>query len=168
MPDSMKVFDKMNHRYYVTDYAFFSKRFGVDVDFNSFQSLLFAQLFCVGKKAVLPDSCRINTQVSGMNKIEYNNGNMLQSTQLSPLNVIQQVVLKAHNSDYQLQTDYSDYTVVNGVSFPQKIAMLATGQQSKASCDFSIMRVEFNSNLKLTPTNPDRYTLGDIDQLLKK
>jgi len=168
MPDSMKVFDKMNHRYYVTDYAFFRKRFGVDVDFNSFQSLLFAQLFCVGNKEVLPDSCRINNLGSGLNKIEYASGNMLQSTVLTPLNVIQQVILKGRNSDYQLQTDYSDYTVVNGVSFPQKIAMLASSQKSKASCDFSILRVEFNSHFKLTPTNPDRYTLGNIDQLLNK
>ena len=168
MPDSMKVYDKMNHRYYVTDYAFFSKRFGVNVDFNSFQSLLFAQLFCVGQKEVLPESCSVNTLTTGQNTLEYTNGNMIQSTQLSPLNVIQQVILKAKNSDYQLQTDYSDYTVVNGVNFPQKIAMLASSQKSKASCDFSILRVEFNSNFKLTPTNPDRYTLGDIDQLLKK
>jgi len=44
----------------------------------------------------------------------------------------------------------------------------ASSQKSKASCDFSILRVEFNSDLKLTGTNHDRYTLGNIDQLLKK
>src|ERR1035437_206001 len=27
MPDSMRVFDKMNHRYYVTDYGFISRHF---------------------------------------------------------------------------------------------------------------------------------------------
>jgi len=168
MPDSMKVFDKMNHKYYVTDYAFFNRRFGVDVDFNSFQSLLFAQLFNVGKKEVIPDSCRLTTLPTAQNKIDYNSGNMLQSTLLSPLNVIQQVILKAKNSDYQLQTDYTDYTAVNGVNFPQKIAIQASSKNSKATCDFSILRIEFNSNFKLMPTNPDRYTLGDIDQLLKK
>lgn len=168
MPDSIKVFDKMNHRYYVTDYGFFSKRFGVDVDFFSFQSLLFGRFFCVGKKEVLPDSCRLTTLAAGLNKIEYNSENMLQNTLVSPLNVIQQVILKAKNSDYELQTDYSDYTAVNGINFPQKIALQATGQKTKVTCDFSILRVEFNTNFKLTPTNPDRYTLGDIDQLLKK
>ena len=168
MPDSLKVFDKMNHRYYVTDYAFFSKRFGVDVDFYSFQSLLSARLFCVGKKEIVVDSCKLVAMDAGQSKIEYNSGKIIQNTQISPLNVIQQVILKAKDSDYQLQTDYKDYTVVNGVNFPQKIALQATSEKSRASCDFSILRVEFNTNIKLLPTNPDRYTLGDIDQLLKK
>jgi len=167
-PDSVKVFDKMNHKYYVSDYSFFSKRFGVDVDFYSFQALLSARFFCIGKKDAVTDSCRVSKLENGQNQIEYNSGNMVQQTQVSPLNVIQQVLLKAKNSDYQLQTDYKNYTLVNGVSFPQTIALQASSQKSKASCDFSILRVEFNSDLKLTGTNHDRYTLGNIDQLLKK
>lgn len=168
MPDSIKVFDKMNHRYYVSDYGFFNRRFGVDVDFYSFQSLLFGRFFCVGKKEVVPDSCRLIAMTEGQNKIEYNSEKMIQNTLVSPLNVIQQVVLKAKNSDYELQTDYSGYTVLNNINYPQKIALQATGQKTKVTCDFSILRVEFNTDIKLTPTNPDRYSLGDIDQLLKK
>jgi len=168
MPDSMRVFDKMNHKYYVTDYNYFSKLFGVDVDFYSFQALLSAQLFCVGKKEVIPDSCKLNKLESGQNKIEFNSGKILQSTEISPLNVIKQVILKAQNSDYVLQTDYSDYTIVNGVNFPQKIALLATNQKTKATCDFSILRIEFNTDLKFSPTITDRFSRGDIEQLLKK
>jgi len=168
MPDSVRVFDKMNHRYYVTDYAYFSKRFGVDVDFYSFQSLLSAQFFCVGKKNVNPDSCKLSQTTAGVNKIDYITAKMMQSTQLSSQNMIDQVVLKAKNSDYQLQTDYSNYTVSNGVNYPQKVALQATNQKTKASCDFSILRVEFNTDIKLSPTNPDRYSRSDIDQLLKK
>jgi hypothetical protein len=168
MPDSMKVFDKMNHKYYVTDYGFFSKRFGVDVDYYSLQALLSAQFFCVGKKEAISDSCKLNTLIPGMTNIEFNSENMLQNTEVSPLNLIQKVVLTAKNSDYQLQTEYLDYTMVNGVNFPQKIALQATNQKTKATCDFSILRIEFNTDIKLTPTNPDRYSRGDIDQLLKK
>ena len=102
------------------------------------------------------------------NKIEFNSGKILQSTEISPLNVIKQVILKAQNSDYVLQTDYSDYTIVNGVNFPQKIALLATNQKTKATCDFSILRIEFNTDLKFSPTITDRFSRGDIEQLLKK
>jgi len=166
--DSIKVYDKMNHRYYVSDYGFFNKRFGVDVDFYSFQALLSAQLFCIGKKVLVVDSCKLSTLASGQAKIEYNSAKMIQNTEISNNNQIQKVILKAKNSDYQLQTDYSDYTMVDGINFPQKIALLASNQKSKATCDFSILRVEFNTDIKLSPTNPDRYSLGDIDQLLKK
>ncbi len=168
MPDSMRVFDKMNHRYYVTDYGYLSKRFGVTVDYYSFQALLSARFFCVGKKEIVADSCRLTQSTAGDTKIEYTNDKMLQSTLLSPLNMIQEVILKTKNSDYQLQTDYKDYTVTNGINYPQKIALLASSQKMKASCDFSILRVEFNTDIKLTPTNPDRYSRSDIDQLLKK
>ena len=166
--DSIRVFDKMNHKYYVSNYGFFSRRFGVNVDFYSFQALLSARLFCVGKKEIQVDSCKLITSVDGKNKIEYNNQNMLQTTEVSPLNKIQQVVLKDKNSDYQLLTDYTDYVVTNGISFPQKISLRATSKNSKASCDFSILRVEFNTDITFIPTNPERFTRGDIDQLLKK
>jgi hypothetical protein len=168
MTDSMKVFDKMNRRYFVTDYSYFSKRFGVDVNYYSLQSLLGAQFFCVGKKEIQPDSCKLVASPAGQNSIDFETGNMLQSTQLSPLNVIQLVILKAKNSNYQFQTTYTDYADVNGVSFPQKIALLASNDKTKASCDFSIMKVEFNTDLKFPATGTERYTRGDIDQILKK
>jgi len=167
-PDSMRVFDKMNHRYYVVDYGYFNKRFGVNVNFYSLQSLLTAQFFCVGKKEIQVDSCKLITLPAGQNKIEYDNNNMLQSTVFSPLYIIQQVILKAKNSNYQLDTAYADYTMVNGINFPQTISLQATNQNTKAACEFSILRVEFNTDLKFSATNPERYTKGDIDQLLKK
>ncbi|WP_041620374.1 DUF4292 domain-containing protein [Paludibacter propionicigenes] len=166
--DSMRVFDKMNHRYYVVDYGYFYSRFGVNVNFYSLQSLLTAQLFCIGKQGVIADSCKLVPAGDGKNTIEYENSNMMQSSLLSPLYVIQQVLLKAKNSNYQLETNYADYTLVNGISFPQTIKLLATNDRNRVACEFSILRVEFNKEIKLSPTNPDRFTRGDIDQLLKK
>jgi hypothetical protein len=166
--DSMRVYDKMNHRYYVVDYDYFNKRFGVNVDFYSLQSLLTAQFFCIGKKEIQVDNCKFEALTAGQNKIEYENNNMLQSSVVSPLYIIQQVILKAKDSNYQLETDYANFTVVNGVNFPQSISLLASNQKTKAACEFSILRVEFNTDLKFSPINPDRFTRGDIDQLLKK
>lgn len=167
-PDSMKVFDKMNRRYYTTNYSYFSKRFGVDVDFFSLQSLLTARFFCIGSNQILTDSCKLNALSGGLNKIDFENKNMLQSTEISELNLLNQVVIKAKNSDYQLQTSYSDYTQANGVNFPQKIIFQAGNQKVKASIDFSILKVEFNTLIKFQPMSTDRYIQGDIDQILKK
>lgn len=168
MPDSMRVFDKMNRKYYVTDYGYFTKRFGVEINFYSLQALIFNQFFCVGSKDILPDSCRLISLTAGRNRIDYETANMQQSTEISALNTIQQVLLKGKNTTYQLQTNYDEFSVVNGVNFPQKIAMLATNQKSKASCDFSILKVEFNTDLKFSASGTERYSRGDIDQLLKK
>jgi len=165
--DSMKVFDKMNRKFYVVDYGFFNKRFGVAVDFNSLQSLLTGQFFCVGQKGIQADSCKLIAE-NGTKNIQFENSKMLQSTYLNDVNTIKQVVLKAKGSDYQLQTDFADYAVVNGVNFPQKINLTATSDKSKGSCNFSILKVEFNTNIKLQGASSDRYTRGNIDDLLKK
>lgn len=167
-PDSLWVFDKMNKRYYAVDYGFFSKRFGVDVDFYSLQSLLFGQFFCIGNKDIKVDSC-IATDISdGRKNIDFESEKMKQSTEISSDFTIQQVLLKSKNSNYELKTNYSDYITLYAVNFPQKIAMKATNQKNDASCDFSILRVDFNTPIKFSATNPDRYSRGNIDQLLNK
>lgn len=166
--DSMWVFDKMNKRYYVVDYGFFSKRFGVDVDFYSLQSLLFGQFFCIGNKDIQVENCIATNLSEGRKNINFENDKMIQNTEISSDFMILQVLLKSKNSNYELKTKYSDYMVSNTVNFPQKIAMQATNQKDQASFDFSILRVEFNTPIKFSATNPDRYNRGDIDQLLNK
>ncbi len=162
--DSIRVFDKMNNRFYEVDYGFFSKRFGVDVDFYCLQALLFGQFFCIGQKEIQVDSCRIN----GSNKIEYQNKDMLQSTEINADNSLKQVLLKAHKGSYQLQTDYEDYTKQDSVNFPQKIIFKASDQKTKGSSDFSILRVVFNTELSFKSTNPAKFSKGNIEQLLNK
>ena len=93
---------------------------------------------------------------------------MQQSTEINSLNLIQQVLLKARNSGYQLLTTYSDFAVENTVNIPHTISMTASSEKSKANCDFSILRVNFNAVIKFSATNTNRYTRGDIEQLMKK
>ena len=166
--DSMRVFDKMNRKYYVSDYGYFGRRFGVEVSFNSLQALIFNQFFCVGKKQVLPDSCKFITLSSGRNEINFETESMQQKSIVLADNTIQQVILKAKNSSYQLQTNYEDYTVKNGVNYPQKITISATNQKSTAICIFSVLKFEFDTDMKFIPSIHDRYSKGDIEQLIKK
>jgi len=168
MSDKIVVFDKMNRKYYQTDYAWFKSRFGVDIDFNSLQALIFNQFFCIGKKEILPDSCRLTPLATGRNKIEYETPDMQQITETGAANMIQQVLLKGKNTSYQLQANYEDFSVINAVNFPQTIKILATNEKTKVTCNFSILKVEFNNELKFIPSNAERYSLGDINQLLQK
>lgn len=167
-PTNILVIDKMNRRYFEVDYSFFSTKFGVDVDFNSLQSLIFAQFFCVGTKVPAIDKCKLNVQTNGTKMIVYETAKMQQNTVLTALNVIQQVILSANNSDYKLQTDYSDYTIFQGVSFPQKIALKATNSKTEAAFDFSILKVEFDKPLKYTSSATDKYSKAEIEQLISK
>jgi len=167
-PDSMRVFDKMNRRYYVVDYGYFSQRFGVEVDFYSLQSLISGQLFCIGQRNLLPDSCTLSELDNGKLSIGFQTQSIVQTSQILLNNTIQQVLLKGKNNNYQMQTSYDDFALLDKVNFPQKISMLITNHKSKVTCDFAVQKVEFNSKLKFSPSNSTNYFRGNIDQLLKK
>jgi hypothetical protein len=167
-PDSIRVFDKTNRTYYTTDYGYFAKNFGVQIDFYSLQALIFNQFFCVGEKELLTDSCKVTLLNENRKKIDFQNSYTQQSTEISATNNIQQVALKDKNNSFQLQTNYTDFSVVNGVNFPQSIAIQATTPKRKVSCNLTILKVEFNSDLKFQATNTERYSLIAVDHLIKK
>jgi len=167
-PDSMIIFDKMNRKYYSVDYGYFNSRFGVQVDYFSLQSLISSQLFCIGKRDMVTDSCTFSNLNDGKCSIDYKSKNIFQSSQILSDNTIQQVILKGKNNNYQMQTNYADFAVVNAVNFPQKISMLITNPKSKVSCDFSLQKFEFNNRVKFSPSSKAQYSRGDVNELLKK
>lgn len=167
-PEGLIVFDKTNRNFYKTDYAFFSTYFGVDVDFYSLQALLFNQFFCAGAKEILVDSCKLTNLPGNKTEIDFQNSKLEQKTEISATNSIQQVVLKEKNSSIQLQTEYTDFSKVNGINFPQKITMKATTRDNQTLIDFTVLKIEFDSDIKFQSTNSDRYTQGDINQFIKK
>lgn len=166
--DSMRVFDKMGRRYYVTDYGFLSRQFGVDVDFYSLQSLLTAQFFCVGKPVPSSDGCSLNDSGQGTSEILFHGPKLEQTTRISAQKLITAVLLKAAEKNYTMETTYADYGVVNGVNFPKEISILAGNDQTKISCKISILKVEFNTPLKFQPLATEKYSRGDINHMLKK
>jgi hypothetical protein len=166
--DSIRVIDKMNHKYYVVDYAALSSRFGVTVDYYSIQNLLFNQFFCIGRKTVLVDSCKLVPLPKGKNSLEYKNSKMTQKTELSSTNAIEKVTLEAIGTPYQLNVDYREFTNTNGTNFPLKIAILISNQRSNVSSVVSILKIDFNTQLKFTAGNTDKYSRSDINLLLKK
>lgn len=166
--DSMRVFDKMGRRYYVADYGFLSRQFGVNVDFYSLQSLLTAQFFCAGQAVPSTEGCSLNDSGQGTSEILYHNDKLEQTTRISAQKMISAVLLKAAEKNYTMETTYSDYAAVSGVNFPKEISILAGNDQTKISCKISILKAEFNTPLKFQPLATDKYTRGDINHMLKK
>lgn len=167
-PDSIRVFDKMNNKFYFLDYTFFAEKFNLKVDFYSLQSLIFGQLFCIGEKELDINKLTLSQNNDGQKRLSFENGDMLQYTDVTNDFNLHQVLLKSKSNDYELKTNYSNYVIENGVSFPGKISLNANNQKHTVACDFSILRVEFNGPLKFQATNPTRYSKGNIEQLLKK
>lgn len=167
-PDSIKVYDKMNNHYYFLDYSFFSTKFGLQVDFYSLQSLIVGQLFCMGEKEVKMDQLKLVQENNGQKKIAFENAQIYQFSTLSNDFNILQVLLQSKINKYELTTNYSNYTVQEGFSYPREIYMKASNNNRLVVFDMSILRVEFNVPLKLSSVNYRKFSKGNIDQLLSK
>ena len=76
-------------------------------------------------------SCTFSNLNDGKCNIGYQSNNILQSSNILSDNTIQQVILKGKNNNYQMETNYADFAVVNTVNFPQKISMLITNPKTK-------------------------------------
>ena len=162
--ENIVIVDKMNRRYYQTNYNFLSDKLGMNLNYSNLQALLLCQFFCIGSSTLKSDSCKLlNPQT-----LIFENGNLTQSTEVGTTFNINKVVLKDNTNGYELATNYSEYKIINTTYFPQKIALNAISEKTKASCNLSILKVEFNTEVNFTAANPDRYTISSIEQLLKK
>jgi hypothetical protein len=167
-PESVKFFDKTNHKLYAFTYESLSERFGVELNFNSLQSLITNQLFCVGSQFVLPDKCKITKIGEEQSQIEYQTDLMLQQSLILPNFNLKQVVIKSKINSYVLETNYNDFKQVDNVSFPHSIALIANNDKSVVTADFTLLKIKINGEINLSFVNPQKYTLAEINDLLKK
>ena len=168
-PDSILIFDKMNGNYYDVDYKLFSDKFGVNVDFNSIQSLLSNRFFCIGKSSIDPAGYQVTSSAADLTNISYLNGNMQQNTFVSVDKKIVQVLIKALDKDYTLQTDYSDFTsFADSVVFPKNINLAASNRSEQTSGRFTVVKAEFNKPVRISKLNTGDYTKANIERFFKK
>jgi hypothetical protein len=165
--DSIYIFDKFNKRYYGTDYEYLEKRFGVELDYNSLESLISNRFFVVGQKEI-PYSKLSQEIVEGKQIINYKGQNMTELVTINSLFSIENVSIASQNSKYNLTTSYADFALLDGIDFPQKIQIQASNNKNKLHCDFNINRVTFNGSVSLQALDKNRYQKTDIEQLMKK
>jgi hypothetical protein len=168
LPDSIRVFDKMNGRYFVNAYDLFSDNFGVKLDFKSFQALLTNQLFSVDKNGYSTAHGTTLSASLGQQQIEFKNDAIIQTTAVSDSYNILKVLMNDLSNKHQVTIDYSGFSTTSGVNFPKEINILAKNEKNTASCNFLIERVEFDSPIRFVPTNPHRFVRTDIYTLLHK
>jgi hypothetical protein len=164
MPDSVRIFDKMNGRFFVSSYDMFFEKLGIKLDFKSFQAMLSNQLFTIDKKGF---SSASYSPSMGQQQIEIQNNSLKQITTISDSFNILKVLLKDERNHNQFSINYEAFTSINGVNFPKEINLLAKNDNKTASCKLLIEKVEFNLPIHFIPTNTQRFTRADIYKLLQ-
>ena len=167
-PSTLIVVDKMNKRFYESNYSIFRNTLGVTVNYDVIQSLISNRLFVPGDKVFLPDEFNWKDNTPGKSltlQTESFNQEVLVDVLLSR---IAAVMILSADSTYTMKTDYSDFKKTDGILFPQKIAIDANKGEEKSSFHFTIEQVEFNKPVLMEPTNLSRYTRGNINSLFRK
>jgi hypothetical protein len=165
MPDSVRLFDKMNAKLYVSSYDLFSEKIGVKLDFKSFQAILTNQLFTIDK--INLSSAKLTSTI-GHQQIEFQKNSIKQLTDISDNFNILKTLMTDERRNNQFSINYQGFSSTNGVNFPREINLLAKNNNKTASCKLLIEKVEFNSPIHFIPTNAQRFTRTDILKLFQK
>ncbi|NDV46482.1 DUF4292 domain-containing protein [Paludibacter sp. 221] len=167
-PDKWILYDKINRKYYTDGYDYFYYTMGIDADFYSLQSLFSARLFSIGKREVNIKDLKYTPLEDGKNQISFESAQVNQETFLTNTHVIENVLLKDKKQDNTLVTNYNEYVETKGINYPRNIVIsLLNKEVSVFSLDMKLQKVVFDSELKLSLSNMERYTRGTLDQLMK-
>ena len=165
-PATLIVIDKMNKKFYESNYSIFKNTLGVAVNYDGVQSLISNRLFVPGSKVFLPDQFSWKDSIPG-NTLQYHDDSFTQDVLLDlTLSRITEILLKS--KDNTMKTGYADFKMVDGMLFPQKILIDANKGETKSSFHFTIEEVEFNKPVVMEPTNLSRYTRGNINAFFTK
>lgn len=166
--DSLLVFDKVNKKLYPVPFDYFKTKFGLTVGFSDLQALLSNRFFTVGTAQADLPNCRQTESVNKLNVITYQSPEMNQQIMINSTDRIEKQELRALNSDYRMEVTYSQFALLETIIFPQIINLIATNTKHTVKFDFKISKAVFESELRFTKIDSSKYTVGDINQLLKK
>jgi len=167
-PEEWIVFDKINRVYYTDNYEYLYYKLGIDANFNAFQSLFSARLFAVGEEKIDVKKLKFIPLESNKSKLEFESKNIKQNTVTHSNHTIEQVILTDKDETHKLTTTYNDYVELRGINYPRNTTIeLFNENNIVVGLNMRIQKITFNSDLKLSSSNPERYTKSTLDQLIK-
>jgi hypothetical protein len=165
-PDKITLYDKINQTYYTADYLFIANHLGFPVSFFDLQSLLTDRYFCLSTQ---PDkSCKLQSVSTEVINFGFENELLKQQMEILPDFKIKKVLLKDKTHNFELESDYDNFDVSDGVIFPRKITIVSKGLKSNNTSSVTIEKVKFNQPVQFPPTDIRRFKKGSFDQLFKK
>ncbi len=167
-PDSIRAYDKLNKRMYVTDFRFLESKFGLTVNFHDLQAMLSNRLFTIGSKEIQSDKCSVSKGSNDLNTVSYENNQLVQNTEINNDFRIQKTSLKSKTSNYNLSVTYNNFVLSDNIMFPQKINVKAFSTKHTLNSDFNISKVMFNNKIVFSTLDPSKYDRAELNQLMNK
>jgi hypothetical protein len=161
-PDSIIIIDKNNHNYFVTDYGFFQKRFGVDISFKDVQALLSNQPLNPANEV---GNSELKTNDNGYEWVT-SYKNLKADYQFSKEYQLNKTTLEQTGSESQFNCSYSNFNTFDSVVFPTQCSIEALHNQRQTGFTFTIEKLTFNTPLNISSINFSDYNRVGLDQIL--
>ena len=172
-PDYMMMVDRMNHQYVKCDYDevdFFRE---AGINFYTFQSLFWDELFVLDGNDDAPgsDSYTLKDDAEGTRSLKSQNGNVAVAFVLDTTKQLVQETRfsRAYSEDAVVKWQYADWTKLGEQDFPGTMKLLFDISDENIEATFRISSVKPDSSWETrTEINKNRYTEVSLDTAFKK
>lgn len=156
-PDNMLVMDNMNKRYVRLPYKEVPFLQENGIDFYSFQSLLWNELFLPGSKDAVPQASAFSQSAEGEDVVlTHKAANLLLSFLTSPgSGRLQQSRVRGVQANRGMECQYQAWGNVKNESFPSKMQVNVDLGTQRVSATMDITKLRTDDSWKGTPTNID-------------
>ncbi len=157
--------DKINAVYYEMTYAEMASLLGFSFSFYDIQAAITNQLFCIGENGQIKQ-VKVSSTHGSEKEIRFETPHLTQKTIVDKEYLIQELELKSKEDNVRFGIEYDNFQAVTGIKSPQKLTIKIEKEKQSAACEFSVSRVVFDKEIKVSPTFTERYTKASINELL--
>ncbi|BAX80162.1 DUF4292 domain-containing protein [Labilibaculum antarcticum] len=176
-PDSVKMIDRLKKTYLIDGFDFFSEKLNLDLDFDSFQSILTNSIFkldneekekafirsfngkIIGNKYVfISEKARKIDRKLKKDKLDKLDKYNYQRIDIEPLLMrITDIFVKEFDTSREISIKYRDFTVFQNRKFPQRLNFEVKDPKHLLSCNIKFNKITFDEKLRFSFTIPDKY-----------
>lgn len=166
-PEKITVIDKTKSIYYESDYLFFNQQFGLNINFDVFQSLFTNKLFVIGEYEIRPEQFKQIIDKNNQIGLQYENKQLSENIILKDNFRIIDVDIIAKKGMQTFKTNYADFNVSGSIIFPNTINFSLIDDDRFYDFNLSISRLAVDEAINIPVINTNQYRVGSIMSLLK-
>ena len=173
-PDYFLLIDRMNHQYVRVAYSqvpFFQQS---GIDFHTFQSLFWGELFLPGDAGKAPQSQSYDQEIAGdtlslTSEVRRQAALHFVASLSRALLLQTSVVARDSHADPLMSWDYSNYKSFCGKQFPTGMLMKLSAGTLKAQVTLSLSNLKNNSDWQTrTEVNTKKYKQVSIESIIRR
>jgi hypothetical protein len=157
--DSVKVIDRVKSEYFITDYKYFKKQYGMDLNFKIIEAILFNKLFLYPTQNVYQNYNVVNIEETKLLSSTgiFNNVNQSHKISFSENYSIYKNELKFFEKMQSLIISYSDYDKINNTIFPNTVSIDVIDNKNTIKLLVSYKNIELNQPVSYQFEIPENF-----------